>query len=88
MTRRRQTKVSSCAVHFSFGDDTVMGYNDGVPFGVGNPDDLWCMFAADREVTNGSSYIDFEFLQKTLTMDPGGLFTSLGTDGGRTENDL
>ena len=29
---------------------------------------MWCLFAGDRQVTNGSSYIDFEFLQKSLTI--------------------
>ena len=29
---------------------------------------MWCLFAGDRQVTNGSSYIDFEFLQAPLTI--------------------
>src|SRR5258706_2963806 len=46
------------------------------------------MVAADRLFTKGDAYIDFEFLQNTLTINPGGTFTSLGPDGGRTVNDF
>jgi len=48
-----KNEIQNVGFHFTYGD------------GVGSSlDDLWCLFAADREVTNGSSYIDFEFLQK------------------------
>ena len=30
--------------------------------------DIWAAWACDREVTSGSSYIDFEFLQEPLYM--------------------
>ena len=65
-----KNEIQNVGIHFSWGDPTVMGYSDGSPVGYGDPNDLWCLFAADREVTNGSSYIDFEFLQKTLTTSP------------------
>ncbi|NQU34054.1 MAG: SprB repeat-containing protein, partial [Bacteroidetes bacterium] len=59
--------------------------NVGVHFTYGTgPNDLWCIFAADREVTNGSSYIDFEFLQKSLMMEDDGTFTTEGNEGGRS----
>ena len=84
----QKNEIQNTGVHFSWGDDTVPGVGvGGVPF-VGDPNDLWCIFAADRMVTNGNSYIDFEFLQNTLTMDTGGGFTSLGPDGGRTVGDF
>ena len=54
--------------------------------GAGN---RWLMLGSDRLSTTGTSYIDFEFLQKTLTRNPsGGGFTSGGTSGGRTINDI
>jgi hypothetical protein len=49
---------------------------------------LWVMVAADRLFTKGDAYIDFEFLQNTLTVNSDGTFTSLGPDGGRTVNDF
>ena len=53
---------------------------------------IWAMFAGDRLATNGTTYIDFEFLQNTLVRrtpdaDPR-YFASSGPDGGRTVNDL
>ena len=50
--------------------------------------DLWGAMSGDRRATNGNSYIDFEFLQNTLTKNPDGSFTSLGPDGGRTIGDI
>jgi hypothetical protein len=46
--------------------------------------------AADRSSDKGASYIDFEFLQKplTLTGTAGGGFSSGGLDGGRTAKDF
>src|ERR1044071_6099391 len=57
----------------------------------------WIVLAADRKSNNGDSYVDFEFLQNTLTINttgtdssgnPYGTFTSTGPDGGRTVNDF
>jgi hypothetical protein len=48
----------------------------------------WMMFAADRWGTAGISYVDFELLQNTLTRNINGTFTSAGSIGGRTANDL
>jgi hypothetical protein len=48
----------------------------------------WTVIAADRASTSGDSYIDFEFLQNTLTRNSNGTFTSAGLQGGRTTNDL
>jgi hypothetical protein len=53
--------------------------------GLGNS---WISIAGDRRATNGTSYIDFEFLQNRLTTNGDGTFTSLGPDGGRTVGDL
>jgi hypothetical protein len=48
----------------------------------------WMIFAADRLGTSGISYVDFEFLQNTLTRNGNGTFTSVGPNDGRTVNDL
>src|SRR5436190_10235365 len=48
----------------------------------------WVMVAADRLSTSGDSYIDFEFLQNTLTRNDNGTFSSTGPHGGRTAGDL
>jgi hypothetical protein len=76
-----KNEINNASVQFSRGDSTLPG---------GNYHDLWCSFAADREVNNGDSYIDFEFLQKPLYMSgtTAGVFVSLGTDGGRTVGDI
>src|SRR5437879_2658328 len=52
----------------------------------------WVIVSADRLSNNGASYIDFEFLQNTLSLTtnpkgPGG-FTSAGPNCGRTVNDF
>ncbi|WP_163325619.1 hypothetical protein, partial [Draconibacterium mangrovi] len=77
-----KNEIQNVAVHFTYGDPALGG----------DPDDLWCLFAADRMVTNGSSYIDFEFLQDSLLMttnaDGDGIFTSEGPDFGRNVGDL
>jgi hypothetical protein len=48
----------------------------------------WALMAGDREVTNGTSYLDFEFLQAPITKNGDGTFTSTGPDGGRTVGDI
>jgi hypothetical protein len=53
-----KNEIQNAGAHFSFGDPALGG----------NADDLWVLFAGDRQTTNGSSYIDFEFLQKSLTI--------------------
>ena len=55
-----------------------------------NPGDghQWVFMAGDRLSTSGTSYLDFEFLQGTVTMNANGTFTGSGPDGGRTNNDL
>jgi hypothetical protein len=69
-----KNEIQNCGAHFSYGDPNLTG---GVTNAAGNfigasvpgdPKDLWCLFAGDRQVTNGSSYIDFEFLQAPLTI--------------------
>ncbi|SFO00021.1 immunoglobulin domain-containing protein, partial [Salegentibacter flavus] len=85
-----KNEIQNVAVHFAYGDDGMLDFF-GQP---GDPDDLWALFAADREVTNGDSYIDFEFLQASLTMT--GLEAGYGgfesgasaATGGRTVGDL
>jgi hypothetical protein len=52
-----------------------------------NPPHWWAIIAADRQKENGTSYIDFEFLQNTLTTNAGG-FISTGPNCGRTTNDF
>ncbi|MGM8363337.1 hypothetical protein ACSV4D_15600, partial [Flavobacterium sp. ARAG 55.4] len=70
-----KNEIQNAGAHFSYGSASVTGGEsiDGISFvngtsRSGNPTDLWCLFAGDRQVTNGSSYIDFEFLQKPLTI--------------------
>jgi hypothetical protein len=48
----------------------------------------WMRVAGDRMSTSGDSYIDFEFLQATLTKNANGTFSSTGTAEGRTVGDL
>ncbi len=48
----------------------------------------WIIVGSDRRETTGTSYIDFGFFQNTLTADADGGFTSAGTQGGRTVNDI
>ncbi len=50
----------------------------------------WIIIAADRKSDNGDAYIDFEFLQNTLTVNgaTSGGFSSAGPDSGRTVNDF
>ncbi|MDP2193361.1 MAG: hypothetical protein Q8K36_02405, partial [Alphaproteobacteria bacterium] len=50
--------------------------------------DQWLIIASDRLSTNGTSYIDFEFFQSNLTVNPGGSFTSSGPNNGRTNGDI
>ncbi len=75
-----KNEIQSAIAHFTYGEETLGG----------DPDDLWMIFAADREVTNGSSYIDFEILQNILTREgtTSGSFSSAGPNGGRTLGDL
>ncbi|MFD0975389.1 T9SS type A sorting domain-containing protein [Salinimicrobium gaetbulicola] len=81
-----KNEIQTAVVHFTYGDPTHPNGNNTTA------DDLWVVFAADRQVTNGSSYIDFEFLQNSLIrtgIEAGsGGFQSDGTDGGRTLGDL
>jgi hypothetical protein len=53
----------------------------------------WAFMAGDRLSTNGTSYIDFEFLQGTVAVNTNGTFTGTpkagkNGGGGRTENDM
>ncbi|TRX37474.1 hypothetical protein FNW52_05800, partial [Flavobacterium sp. ZT3R18] len=83
-----KNEIQNAIAHFTYGDPALGG----------DANDLWLIFAADRQVTEGSSYIDFEILQKSLTMTVAGTdakgfnfgtFTSeAGTPSGRTVNDL
>ena len=83
----QKNEIQNVGIHFTYGSPALGG----------NSNDLWCLFAGDRWVTNGDSYIDFEFLQNPLTMYTTGQdsqgygyggFQSAGPDGGRTAGDL
>jgi hypothetical protein len=50
--------------------------------------DWWVAVSGDRRSVNGTSYIDFEFLQSSLVANGDGTFSSAGTDGGRTDGDF
>ncbi|MFN4761688.1 T9SS type A sorting domain-containing protein [Gillisia sp. Q332] len=82
-----KNEIQTVAVHFTYGAETHPAWPGGT---YTNGDDLWILFAGDREDINGSSYIDFELLQQTLTKNPDGTFTSAASPltGGRTEGDL
>jgi hypothetical protein len=71
-----KNEIQNAIAHFTYGDATIQAVQNGVslldpetnlPL-MGNPDHLWLIFAADRQVTDGSSYIDFEILQKRMEM--------------------
>ncbi len=52
---------------------------------------IWCAISGDRMSTNGTSYLDFEFYQNTITKIGGpttGGFNSTGPHNGRTIGDL
>jgi gliding motility-associated-like protein len=51
---------------------------------------VWVIFAADRLSNSGNAYIDFEFLQTTLTKTPTGGFSTAApaSTGGRTAGDF
>jgi len=51
-------------------------------------DDMWIILGSDRFTTSGTSYIDFEFLQNTLTRNENFGFNTDGPHGGRTINDM
>ncbi|MFN0109996.1 MAG: beta strand repeat-containing protein [Blastocatellia bacterium] len=51
-------------------------------------ENLWLMLGADRLGTGADSYLDFELLQNTLTVNGNGTFVSGGQQGGRTVGDL
>jgi hypothetical protein len=56
-------------------------------------DNQWIFISGDRLSTNGTSYIDFELLQGTITQNTNGTFTGTPAanktnGGGRTENDI
>ena len=73
-----KNEINNATVVFTFGNP-ILG---------GDPDDLWAVIAGDRAVVQGSSYIDFEFLQNSLVANANGTFTSEGPHGGRTVGDL
>ena len=62
--------------------------NGLVHFSADNNGNHWMRIAGDRKSINGSSYIDYEFLQATLTKNGNGTFTSGGPHGGRTVGDI
>ncbi|GAP69972.1 por secretion system C-terminal sorting domain [Bacteroidales bacterium 6E] len=74
-----KNEIQNAGLHFSYGDPDLGG----------DPEDLWCIFAADRQVNNGDSYIDFEFLQRRLELNESTMLMETdGLDGGRTEGDI
>ncbi len=62
-------EIQNVGVHFTYGDPNLFVFPATIPPTQGKASDLWCLFAGDRQVTNGSSYIDFEFLQKGLRIE-------------------
>ncbi|MHA6281509.1 Ig-like domain-containing protein [Salinimicrobium sp. CAU 1759] len=82
-----KNEIQTVAVHFTYGAASHPEWPGGT---FTNEDDLWIIFAGDREDNNGSSYIDFELLQQTLTKNSDGTFTSgaSAATGGRSVGDL
>jgi hypothetical protein len=77
--------INNALIHFTTAPDPVDPIN--------NPPHNWVIISADRLSTNGAAYIDFEFLQNTLTQNPpgagpAGTFTSAGPNCGRTVGDF
>ncbi|MBW4362247.1 SprB repeat-containing protein, partial [Flavobacterium sp. NAS39] len=56
-----------------------------IHLGVDISNNQWLIIASDRLETTGTSYIDFEFFQHTLTANAGGTFN---LTGGRTIGDI
>ncbi|MCK5853330.1 hypothetical protein KAH27_09915, partial [bacterium] len=86
----KKDDMERAAVYFSYADETLLGGAEG---------DLWCVFAADRWVVGGASYIDFEFNQASTVVNEDGTVTSLAPEfdgdgdpgdptGGRTPGDI
>src|SRR5690606_8319064 len=85
---------------FNQNPNTAWSWTTGKATGKGDIDNVflhigedavnkqWLIIASDRLSTNGASYIDCEFLQKNLTVNPEGTFTSAGQENGRTTGDL
>ena len=68
--------------------DKVDINNALIHIGIDATGHQWAIVSGDRRKDSGDAYIDFEFLQKTLTANGDGTFTSAGTEGGRTVNDF
>ena len=54
----------------------------------GTPSNQWVFIGGDRLDVAGTSYIDFQFLQGTVTLNANGTFTGSGLCGGRNVNDI
>ncbi|MFV8375387.1 SprB repeat-containing protein, partial [Flavobacterium sp. GSP11] len=61
-------EIQNAGVHFSFGDPDIFPGPATPGHPIGRPGDLWCLFAGDRQTTNGSAFIAFEFLQKRMAL--------------------
>lgn len=62
--------------------------NGLVYFSEDNSGNHWMRVAGDRSSISGDSYIDYEFLQATLTKNANGTFSTMGPANGRTIGDL
>ncbi|MFV5688311.1 hypothetical protein ACM55M_06765, partial [Flavobacterium sp. ZT3R25] len=61
-------EIQNAGVHFSYGDPITFPGPATSGHPIGKSTDLWCLFAGDRQTTNGSAFIAFEFLQKSMSM--------------------
>ncbi len=82
---------------WSWGTGSVPAKNDvnntNIHIAEATTGDLWAVVAADRASVNGTSYLDFEFLQEKLEAvapsgSSSGSFTTAATDCGRTVGDI
>jgi hypothetical protein len=63
--------------------------NNGVFHAAGDGSgNQWVFIGGDRLAVNGTSYIDFEFLQDSVAVNANGTFTGYGPNGGRRAGDI
>ena len=84
-----KNEIQNAGILFTWGDPSLKGIDNE----WGDPNDLWCAFAADRQAITGSSFIEIEVLQNKMWLDSipvgndSGSFHSNGPHGGRTIGD-
>ena len=80
------TALAKCDINNGLFHFTTAPYTDPVTGKVSIH--TWLIVGADRRSNSGNAYIDFELLQKTMTDNADGSFSSAGLDNGRTKGDI